>query len=145
MRAIIQRVSSATLVCKHSMPVQISRGIVAMIGIEKDDDHATIKRIATRLLTYRLFPDDNNRMNLSLSDIDGDLLLIPNFTIAANTQKGTRASFSNAAVPADAGKLFEQLIHCTQKQHHRVKNGIFGTDMQITLTNDGPVTFILQS
>ncbi|MDQ6982576.1 MAG: D-aminoacyl-tRNA deacylase [Mariprofundus sp.] len=112
---------------------------------EKNDDQSSVKRMAKRLLNYRIFPDHEGRMNKSLSDINGDLLLVPNFTVAANTQKGTRASFSTAASPKDGKRLFDALAHSVRQQHDRVETGAFGADIQITLTNGGPVIFILQS
>ncbi len=149
MRIIIQRISSARLICKQPASKQISkeigRGIVSLVGIESDDDESRATRMAERLLSYRIFPDSNGRMNLSLSDIGGDLLIVPNFTVAADTRKGTRAGFSTAATPETGARLFDSLTRCIQQQHDHIETGIFGADMQLTLTNDGPVTFILQS
>lgn len=142
MQSVIQRVSSATLVTGE-MQVAIGRGIVALVGIGKGDDLRTVERMRDRLLGYRIFPDGEGRMNLSIADIDGDLLVVPNFTVAADTRKGTRASFSSAAAPADGARLFDALVNALQQQHAHVASGIFGADMQITLSNDGPVTFIL--
>jgi len=149
MRIIIQRISSARLICKQPASKQISkeigRGIVALVGIESDDDESRATRMAERLLSYRIFPDSNGRINLSLSDIGGDLLIVPNFTVAADTRKGTRAGFSTAATAETGARLFDSLTRSIQQQHDHLETGIFGADMQITLTNDGPVTFILQS
>lgn len=144
MRAIIQRVSSATLVIGSCNVQEINRGVVALIGIEKGDSPASAKRMAERLIGYRIFPDKQGRMNLSLSDIQGEMLLVPNFTVAADTKKGTRAGFSTAAEPAEGIKLFQQLHKELIALNAGVKTGLFGADMQITLTNDGPVTFILE-
>ncbi|OIO71725.1 MAG: D-tyrosyl-tRNA(Tyr) deacylase [Zetaproteobacteria bacterium CG1_02_53_45] len=145
MRAIIQRVSSAMLVTENTKAKKIGRGIVALVGVEKGDSQTQVRRLAERLLAYRIFPDLEGRMNLSLSDIQGSLLLVPNFTVAADTGKGTRAGFSTAAAPADGKLLFDKLVEVIGEKHVHVETGIFGTDMQITLTNDGPVTFILNS
>ena len=145
MRAIIQRVSNATLVTNDTKAKKIGRGIVALVGVEKGDSQSNVQRMAERLLAYRIFPDLEGRMNLSLSDIQGSLLLVPNFTVAADTGKGTRAGFSTAAAPSDGKLLFDMLVEVIGENHAHVETGIFGADMQITLTNDGPVTFILNS
>ncbi|PJA32544.1 MAG: D-tyrosyl-tRNA(Tyr) deacylase [Zetaproteobacteria bacterium CG_4_9_14_3_um_filter_53_7] len=145
MRAIIQRVSNATLVTNDTKAKKIGRGIVALVGVEKGDSQSNVQRMAERLLAYRIFPDLEGRMNLSLSDIHGSLLLVPNFTVAADTGKGTRAGFSTAAAPSDGKLLFDMLVEVIGENHAHVETGIFGADMQITLTNDGPVTFILNS
>lgn len=145
MQVIIQRVSSASLKIAASSPKQIDKGIVALVGVEKGDAAENVKRMAERLLSYRIFPDQEGRMNLSLSDINGGLLLIPNFTVAADTRKGTRAGFSSAAKPDDASHLFHQLATIIEKQCDKLETGIFAADMQVSLTNDGPVTFILNS
>ncbi|NWF37384.1 D-aminoacyl-tRNA deacylase [Mariprofundus sp. KV] len=145
MRAIIQRVSGASLVTGDHPPRAIGRGIVALIGIEKGDSEASVKRMAERLSSYRIFPDARGRMNLSVSDIDGEILLVPNFTVAADTNKGTRAGFSTAAEPDEGERLFLALTEQLSTYPLALKTGLFGADMQITLTNDGPVTFILES
>ncbi|GAV19342.1 D-tyrosyl-tRNA(Tyr) deacylase [Mariprofundus micogutta] len=145
MRAIIQRVSSAMLVTPATNPKKIGKGIVALIGIEKGDNETSIKRMSERLLGYRIFPDSDGRMNLSISDINGELLLVPNFTVAADTKKGSRAGFSTAAAPDESKRLFSMFIDTVSEAPLRTMSGIFAADMQITLTNDGPVTFILES
>ena len=145
MRAIIQRVSSAMLVTPGTKPKEIPRGIVALVGVEKGDTDENVQRMVSRILGYRIFPDNEGRMNLSLTDIDGALLLVPNFTVAADTKKGTRAGFSTAATPTDGERLFGMLVNTMSEQHAHTETGIFAADMQITLTNDGPVTFILNS
>lgn len=145
MQAVIQRVSGAQLVIGGNRQAEIGRGLVALVGVESNDREASALRMAGRLLGYRIFPDSDGRMNLSLTDIDGGLLLIPNFTVAADTAKGRRASFTAAAPPADGEHLFAHLADCLRQRHLQVHTGSFGADMQITLTNDGPVTFILKS
>ena len=124
---------------------EIDRGIVALVGIEKGDSPASIRRMGERLVSYRLFPDEQGSMNLSVTDVGGDILLVPNFTVAADTKKGTRAGFSTAAAPDYGKQLFHQLAERLTAIHPATVTGIFGADMQITLTNDGPVTFILES
>ena len=145
MRAIIQRVSGASLVTGEHPPRAIGRGIVALVGIEKGDSETSVKRMAERLTGYRIFPDAQGRMNLSLSDINGEILLVPNFTVAADTKKGTRAGFSTAAEPVEGKRLFLALAERLSKYPLLLKTGLFGADMQITLSNEGPVTFILES
>jgi len=145
MRAIIQRVSAAMLVSEGTEIAKIGRGIVAMIGVEREDDEQNVTRMAERLLSYRIFPDDAGRMNRSLADIGGELLLVPNFTVAADTAKGTRAGFSTTADPESGKRLFEQLAGDLRHSQCALATGIFAADMQITLTNDGPVTFIISS
>lgn len=144
MKIVIQRVSSAEL-SSGAQPITIARGMLALVGIEQGDDQRTVERMRERLLNFRIFPDLQGRMNLNIRDIDGDLLIVPNFTVAADTRKGTRASFSSAAAPADAERLFHALKLTLCERHPATAAGIFAADMQITLTNDGPVTFILQS
>ena len=145
MLTVIQRVSGAELCIAGKSEGRIGCGIVALVGIERLDSEATVKRMAERLLSYRIFPDSEGRMNLSLSDIEGGLLVVPNFTIAADTAKGTRASFTAAATPDQAEQLFGQLVDTLQERHAELCTGSFGADMQISLTNDGPVTFLLRS
>ena len=106
---------------------------------------AQADRLLERLLGYRVFPDEAGRMNLSLREIDGGLLLIPQFTLAADTRKGTRAGFSTAATPEEGRRLFDRLVAQAQVSHSQIAVGVFGADMQVTLTNDGPVTFWLQA
>jgi D-aminoacyl-tRNA deacylase len=147
MRALIQRVSHSEVVVDGEQIAAIGRGILAFIGVEATDDAAQGTRLLERLLTYRIFPDGAGRMNLSLTDIGGDLLLVPQFTLAADTVRGTRAGFSTAAPPELARVLFDQLTAeaVARFTTRRVGVGRFGADMQVTLTNDGPVTFLLES
>jgi D-tyrosyl-tRNA(Tyr) deacylase len=141
MIGLLQRVSEADVVVEGRTVGQIGRGLLALVGIEKHDDEATAKRLLERILTYRVFPDAEGKMNLSLTDIGGDLLLVPQFTLAADTRKGTRPSFSSAAVP---GHGAECLVGTARKSDHKVETGVFGADMKVSLVNDGPVTFWLQ-
>ena len=145
MRALIQRVSHAEVDVAGERIGAIQRGILALIGVEADDGAAQGARLLERLLTYRIFPDGEGRMNLSLTDIGGGLLLVPQFTLAADTRKGTRPGFSTAAPPEAARGLFETLAADARARHAAVATGRFGADMQVSLTNDGPVTFLLES
>lgn len=145
MIALIQRVSRAD-VQVDSQPVgSINRGILALIGVRRGDDIASADRLLERLLTYRVFPDEHGKMNLSLRDIQAGLLLVPQFTLAADTQKGTRAGFSTAAPPDEARRLFSYLLDRAHASHGSVAAGVFGANMQVSLVNDGPVTFWLET
>lgn len=145
MRALIQRVSHAEVSVAGARIAAISRGILALIGVEAGDGAAQAARLLERVLTYRIFPDGEGRMNLSVADIGGGLLLVPQFTLAADTRKGTRPGFSTAAPPEMARALFEAFVKAAQDRHPVVATGRFGADMQVSLTNDGPVTFLLQT
>jgi D-tyrosyl-tRNA(Tyr) deacylase len=148
MRAIIQRVSSASLNFEHqgeAVTRRIGAGMLALVGVQRGDNQQSARRMAERLLAYRIFTDRDGRMNLNLQARGGALLIVPNFTIAADTARGTRASFSDAAAPADGERLFGALGAELRQRHAQIESGIFGADMQISLTNDGPVTFILES
>jgi D-tyrosyl-tRNA(Tyr) deacylase len=123
----------------------IRRGLLAFIGVRPGDDEQAVVRLLERLLSYRVFADADGRMNLSLTDIDGGLLLVPQFTLAADTRKGTRAGFSTAAAPADARRLYSLLVEQARSAYPIVSTGIFGADMQVSLVNDGPVTFWLET
>jgi len=123
----------------------IERGLLVLVGVQKDDTEARAERLLDRLLGYRVFPDAQDRMNLSLRDVEGGLLLVPQFTLAADTRKGARASFSGAAPPEQGERLFEHLVARARIVHARVETGLFAADMQVSLVNDGPVTFWLQS
>jgi D-tyrosyl-tRNA(Tyr) deacylase len=114
-----------------------------LVGVQKGDDGQKADRLLERLLGYRVFPDAEGRMNLSLRDVDGGLLLVPQFTLAADTRKGTRASFTSAAEPEDGRRLFDYLVGRAVGAHPQVQAGLFGADMQVHSTNDGPVTFWL--
>ena len=144
MIALIQRVTEAKVVVTGETIGAIGPGILALIGVEKADTEATARRLLERIIGYRIFADADGKMNGSLSDIDGGLLLVPQFTLAADTTKGMRPSFSSAAPPAEGERLFGYLLQQAQTQHAMVAAGRFGADMQVSLTNDGPVTFWLQ-
>ncbi|MEK7816494.1 MAG: D-aminoacyl-tRNA deacylase [Pseudomonadota bacterium] len=145
MIGLLQRVSQASVAVEGKTVGAIGRGLAVLVGVERSDDEARAERLLERLLGYRVFPDTAGRMNLSVKDIDGGLLLVPQFTLAADTQKGMRASFTPAAPPEAGERLFAYLLAQARRQHAPVASGVFGADMQVTLTNDGPVTFWLES
>jgi D-tyrosyl-tRNA(Tyr) deacylase len=144
MIGLIQRVSEASVVVEGSTVGQIGRGLLVLVGVEKQDDETTAKRLLDRILSYRVFPDAEGKMNLSLTDIGGELLLVPQFTLAADTHKGTRPSFSSAAAPELGAELFASIVRMARESHPKVETGLFGADMKVSLVNDGPVTFWLQ-
>lgn len=144
MIALLQRVTNAKVEVEGKTIGAIDNGILALIGVEKTDTEEQAGRLLERILGYRIFADTQDKMNLSLEDINGGLLLVPQFTLVANTEKGMRPSFSSAASPAEGERLFNYLLQQASRQHPRVEAGQFGADMQVSLTNDGPVTFWLQ-
>jgi D-aminoacyl-tRNA deacylase len=145
MIGLIQRVTRADVRINGQVVGAIERGTLAFVGVRRGDDTQAADRLLERLLTYRIFPDAERRMNLSLRDIRGGLLLVPQFTLAADTQKGTRAGFSMAAAPDEARRLFAYLVERANASHAPVAAGMFGADMQVSLVNDGPVTFWLET
>ena len=145
MIGLLQRVSRASVEVDRRIIAEIDTGLLVLIGVEKDDDQSRANRLLERLLGYRVFPDDAGKMNLSLTDIKGGLLLVPQFTLPADTKKGMRPSFSRAAAPEQGRQLFSYLLERAKAVHAQVQAGIFGADMKVELTNDGPVTFWLQS
>lgn len=145
MIALIQRVSEARVSIDGEVVGEIGRGVVALIGVRRGDDDAAVERLLERLLSYRIFPDGEGRMNLSVRDVSGGVLLVPQFTLAADTRKGTRAGFSTAAPPEEARRLFSLLLERTRTAYAPVSAGVFGAHMQVALVNDGPVTFWLET
>lgn len=145
MIALIQRVSHAEVRVGERLVGAIQTGILALIGVRKGDGVPAAERLLERILGYRIFPDAEGRMNLSLRDVGGGLLLVPQFTLAAYTSKGTRAGFSTAAPPDEARRLFDHLLERARAVHSPVASGEFGAHMQVSLTNDGPVTFWLEA
>jgi D-aminoacyl-tRNA deacylase len=145
MIALIQRVARADVQVEAQIVGAVGRGILALIGVRREDGTAAADRLLERVLAYRVFPDEQGRMNLSLRDIEGGLLLVPQFTLAADTHKGTRAGFSTAAPPGEARELFAYLLERAKATHPGVAAGVFGADMQVSLINDGPVTFWLET
>ncbi len=145
MIALIQRVSRAEISIDDKTTAKIKQGVVALVAVEKSDSRQTADKLLKRLLAYRLFADKDDKMNLSLQDISGELLLVPQFTLAADTSKGLRPSFAAAAAPGEGKLLFDYLLAQAQTQHPKTRSGTFGAAMQVSLTNDGPVTFWLQT
>jgi D-tyrosyl-tRNA(Tyr) deacylase len=143
MIALIQRVTEARVVVGGEVVGAIGRGLLAFVAVEPGDTEARAERLLERVLGYRVFPDTQGRMNLGLSDVGGGLLLVPQFTLAADTRKGMRPSFSSAAAPQDGRPLFDHLVDQARAAHPEVATGRFGADMQVALVNDGPVTFWL--
>jgi D-tyrosyl-tRNA(Tyr) deacylase len=141
---LLQRVSAAQVVVSGEVIGDIQCGLVVLVGMERGDGEGQADRLLERLVGYRVFGDADGKMNLSVRDIDGGLLLIPQFTLAADTRKGMRPSFTPAAPPEEGKRLFEYLITQARQTHPRVAAGRFGADMQVNLTNDGPVTFWLR-
>lgn len=144
MIALIQRVATAHVMVAEQSVGRIEQGILALIGVERADTEIQADRLLERILTYRIFSDSAGKMNLSLRDIQGGLLLVPQFTLPADTRKGSRPSFTPAAPPQQGQQLFEYLYQRSQQSHPKVESGRFGADMQVHLINDGPVTFWLQ-
>ncbi len=144
MIGLLQRVSTARVEIDGKQVAKIGRGLLVLVGVEPQDSTQQADRLLERLLGYRVFPDIDGRMNLGLRDIGGGLLLVPQFTLAADTQKGTRPGFSTAASPEMGERLFDYLCRQAASRHTPVGFGQFGADMQVSLTNDGPVTFWLQ-
>jgi len=143
--ALIQRVTEARVDVDGRTVGAIGRGILALVGVERGDTDVQAERLAERVFGYRIFPDAEGKMNLSLLDIKGEFLAVPQFTLAADTDKGTRAGFSTAAVPEEGRRLFERFVFFSAQKQLQVKTGIFGADMKVSLVNDGPVTFWLQT
>ncbi len=144
MIALIQRVAEADVCVSGERVGAIGRGILALVGVERGDGEAEAARLAERVAGYRIFPDGEGRMNLSLADIGGGLLAVPQFTLAADTKKGTRPGFSTAAEPAEGARLFGRFVALMRARVPEVQTGRFGADMKVSLVNDGPVTFWLQ-
>ena len=144
MIGLIQRVSSAKVEIEGVLEGEIKQGILVLLGVEKEDTEAKAQRLLERVLGYRIFEDNTGRMNKSLADIAGDLLVVSQFTLPANTKKGMRPSFSSAAPPELGEALYDYFINQARQTELHIENGQFGADMQVSLVNDGPVTFWLQ-
>ena len=145
MLSVIQLVTQAE-VCVETVAIgTIQKGIMALVGIEKTDTEKEAEKLLNKILNYRIFPDTHGKMNLSLKDIQGGLLIVPQFTLVAETDKGTRPGFSTGMPPQEGKQLFEYLVEHAKKQNEvLIASGCFGAYMQVNLCNDGPVTFILQ-
>ncbi len=144
MIGLLQRVSEASVRVEGDLVGRIDQGLLVFVGIERKDTEAIAGRLLERILGYRVFADDTGRMNLSVRDVRGGLLLVPQFTLVADTRKGTRPSFSCAASPELGRELFAEILAQARRCHESVAAGVFGADMQVSLLNDGPVTFWLQ-
>ena len=145
MKALIQRVRQARVEVADEVIGSIDQGLLVLVGVEREDDQARADKLLHKLLRYRVFSDDQGKMNRSVSDVGGGLLLVSQFTLAADTGNGLRPSFSSAAPPALGEELYEYLLAQARLQHHLVEAGRFGANMQVHLQNDGPVTFLLES
>ena len=144
MIALIQRVREARVQAGGLTTGAIHRGIVALVGVERGDEEAQAARLVERVIGYRIFADAQGRMNRSLAEVGGGLLLVPQFTLAADTRSGARPSFSSAASPAEGERLYLRFVELARERHSPVETGTFRSDMQVSLVNDGPVTFWLQ-
>lgn len=145
MIALIQRVTRAEVTVGSTSVARIERGILAFVGVRRGDTETTAERLLERIVGYRIFPDDEGRMNLSLRDVSGELMLVSQFTLAADTRSGMRAGFSTAAPPDEGRRLFDYLVNTARASLPRVATGEFGAHMQVSLVNDGPVTFWLET
>lgn len=143
MITLLQRVSAASVYVAGQCIANINTGILVLVGVEAIDTEEIARKFVSRLLNYRVFSDSEGKMNLSLLDVQGSLLLVPQFTLAANTRKGRRPSFASAAPPAQAELIYQTMIDAARNSYPKVKSGQFGADMQVKLVNDGPVSFIL--
>jgi len=144
MIALLQRVSQASVTVEDTLIGAIGAGLMVLLCAERGDSEREADALLSRLLTYRVFGDADGKMNRSLTDVAGGLLLVPQFTLAADTKSGTRPSFTPASAPADGRRLFDHFVAQAKNRHAQVETGRFGADMQVALVNDGPVTFWLQ-
>ncbi len=145
MIGLIQRVSQASVIVEYELIGEIETGILLLLGFEKDDSIENVEKLLDKIINFRIFEDDNHKMNLSLLDTGADLLIVPQFTLAANTQKGTRPSFASAAPPELAKSLYEEFVElANNKLNTIIATGEFGANMQVRLINSGPATFWLQ-
>ena len=143
MKALIQRVTSSSVEVDGTNVGQINKGLLVFIGIEKLDELSHADKMINKILSYRVFSDANDKMNLSVIDINGDVLLVPQFTLAADTKNGTRAGFSTAMKPLEAENIYDYMVE-KFKTFVNTQSGVFGADMKVSLVNDGPVTFLLE-
>lgn len=144
MLGLVQRVKRASVDVMDARVGEIERGILLLLGIEKTDTQVTADKLIDKILAYRMFADEQNKMNCNVLQIDGGILVVSQFTLAADTQKGLRPSFSCAMPPAEAEQLYNYFVTCIRAKHKKIAAGIFGADMQVSLVNDGPVTFMLR-
>ena len=144
MKGLIQRVSKASVKVDGSVVGQIDQGILLLLGIEKNDTKQTADRLLQKVLSYRIFDDESGKMNLSLKDVDGALLIVSQFTLVADTKKGLRPGFSKGASPESGLLLYNYFTDQARQSHHKIELGVYGADMKVSLVNDGPVTFMLE-
>ena len=144
MKVLMQRVSSAKVTVAGQPVGAIGQGLLLLIGIERHDTHELLQRMAHKVLNYRIFADDQGKMNLNVKAIGGGILAVSQFTLAAQTDKGLRPGFSGAAEPVLAQRLYQEFVEILAAQHSPVATGVFAADMQVSLVNDGPVTFMLE-
>lgn len=144
MKGLIQRVSKASVTVEGEITGAIDQGILLLLGVEKDDDQQAADKLLKKVLSYRIFSDDEGKMNLNLEQVGGGLLVVSQFTLVADTKKGTRPGFSKGASPEQGESLYNYFVEQAQKHHSIVETGRFGADMKVELLNDGPVTFLLE-
>jgi len=144
MIALLQRVTSASVVVDNIKIADANAGVLVFLAVQKQDTERTAKQMQQRILAYRMFADDDNKMNRNICEINGDILVVPQFTLAANTNKGLRPNFSSAATPDHGKRLFDYFLDKLKAEYARVSSGKFAADMQVHLVNDGPVTFWLE-
>ena len=145
MKGLIQRVSSASVLVGGNCVGEINQGILLLLGVEKEDDRTKADKLLDKVINYRIFSDESDKMNLCLKDIEGQLLIVSQFTLVAETSKGKRPGFSKGASPALGEELYNYFVQAANNTGLKIATGQFGADMQISLTNDGPVTFWLES
>lgn len=145
MKLVIQRVSKASVTVEHEITGQIGQGFLVLIGVGKDDTEKTVDKYVKKMLGLRIFEDENGKTNLSLKDVNGELLLVSQFTLYANCKKGNRPSFIEAGEPEKANHLYEYMVEKCRKEILVVETGIFGANMEVSLVNDGPFTIILDN
>lgn len=144
MKAVIQRVSHASVVVDDKTVAEIGQGLLVLYGVEKGDDKTAADKLTDKMLRYRLFADEDDKMNLSVLDKKASILMVSQFTLAADTQKGLRPSFSSAMPPEQAKEIFDYSVEKLKQSLDNVQTGVFGADMKVSLLNDGPVTFLLE-
>ncbi|MEZ7943584.1 MAG: D-aminoacyl-tRNA deacylase [Halioglobus sp.] len=145
MKSLLQRVSRATVTVNAETVGEIEHGLLVFLGLDRDDDRAGADRMVDKLLAYRVFADSEGRMNASVVDVHGGVLLVSQFTLSADTSKGLRPGFSSAMPPREAEQLYDYTLAQLRRHHPLVASGVFGADMQVSLVNDGPVTFLLNA
>ncbi len=145
MKGLIQRVSSASVIVGGNCVGEINQGILLLLGVEKEDDRTKADKLLDKVINYRIFSDESDKMNLSLKDIEGELLIVSQFTLVAETSKGKRPGFSKGASPALGEELYNYFVQAANNTGLKIATGQFGADMKVSLTNDGPVTFLLES